>query len=207
MIIFNQLTKEMGLICSLLLIITLSVSCQEKNKIRFHLDEQSVERKLNLGYKTKVSVSDVYPDTLIKLKDGITLFKIDRIESDIGVGLFFLSRHNQVLEFATDKWSFSLDIFLVDIDKDGIDEVLTLWSDESVFYIKVYCQKEEIKMCYKSNDIGNPGLWNGNKITISKDDVLIFYQEEDATHVKAQLVFNEQSDKFDLKKVKRINPE
>jgi hypothetical protein len=198
--------KKAGLIWSLLSILALSVSCQEKTNVRFHVKNQIIDRNIFLDYKAEKTVNNVYPDTLIELKDNITLLKVDRVKSDIGTGLFFLSNKNQILEYAVDNWSFVLDIYLVDIDKDGVDEVLTVWSDESVFYIKIYCQAKGIKMCFKSNDIGNPDLWNGNKVNISKDDVLIFYQEEDATHVKSQLVYNKQLNKFELKDLKRINP-
>ena len=124
-----------GLIWSLLTILILTVSCQEETKLRFHMKNQSFDRNIVLDNKTETIVNNVYPDTLIKLKDDITLFKVDRAKSDIGTGLFFLSKKNQILEYAVDNWSFILDIYLVDIDGDNVDEVLTIWSDESVFYI------------------------------------------------------------------------
>ncbi len=198
--------KKTGLIWSLFTILILSVSCQEETKLRFHIKNQSFDRDIVLDDKTEVTVNNIYPDTLINLKDDVTLFKVDRVKSDIGTGLFFLSKKNQILEYAVDNWSFILDIYLVDIDGDDVDEVLTIWSDESVFYIKIYCQDKGIQMCFKSDDIGNPDLWNGDKVSINKNDVLIFYQEEDATHVKSQLVFNKQLNKFELKDLKRINP-
>ena len=204
----NVFIKKAGLIWSFLVVLTLSVSCQEETTLRFHIKDQSFDRDIVFDdNKPEKVVNDVYSDTLINLKDDITLLKVNRVKSDIGTGLFFLSGKNQILDYAIDNWSFTLDIYLVDIDGDGVDEILTIWSDESVFYIKIYCQDKGIKMCYKSDDIGNPELWNGNKVSITKDGVLIFYQEEDATHVKALLLFNKQLNKFELKDLKRINQE
>lgn len=198
--------KKIGLIWSLLTTLTLSVSCQEETKLRFHKRNQTFERNIVLDNKTEKVDNNVYPDALINLKDNITLLKVNRVKSGIGTGLFFLSERDQIIEYAVDNWSFVLDVYLVDFDRDGVDEVLTIWSDESVFYIKIYCQYKGINLCFKSDDIGNPELWNGNKISINKDDVLIFYQEEDATHVKAHLVFNKHLNEFVIKELERINP-
>jgi len=178
---------------------------QGKTDISLHIQDQCIDRMIVLENKSGTSIKNVYADTLIKLSDDRTLFSIDRRKSDIGTGLLFLSKTYQIIEYEVDDWSFTLDIYKVDIDGDGVEEVLTIWSDESVFYIIVYSQVGGIKKCYKSDDIGNPDLWNGKKVSINNGKVTISYQKEDSTHVKARLLYNKQLKKFELKEIERVN--
>jgi hypothetical protein len=73
----------------------------------------------------------------------------------------------------------------------GIEEIVSLWSDESVFDILIFKwdtrDKIEAIKIFASTDLGNLNLWYGKQLEIVNGKLFIFYQSGKGEHLKANL--------------------
>ncbi len=154
-------------------------------------------------------VRAIFADTLIVFTEGNTeaiSYIIARPESDSSPGLLYLTKTGDMYAVVgrfIDPWSPGQEVWAVDFDRKGFPEIVSVWSDEDMFYVKVDQwdlggdSKWRILEIYRTTGLGNANLWDGKHIEVSNDHVEIFFQNH-GKHWKSELVYDRNSEQISL---------
>jgi len=191
------------LLLSSLLLFGFSYTSREY-KIFIHLDDTVIEfiKRISGFHESTPTELHIYPKEIYTTQIGdkkLYVIKADPKRSDTR-GLFFALQHNynfKGLDYI--YWPFEdwvTEIILFDLDKDSIDEVITLWQGEEAFNIRVFkfdlnLERREI---FYSSSLFNP-LFTGykRKMLIHKDTLFIIYSIQPhgrSVNKKAMLAIN-----------------
>ncbi len=176
------------LIFTLLLLLLLSgfsYASSEYNII-IHLDDSDIEFKKRISefhFSTPTELNifpkEIYTTQISDKK--LYVIKADPKRSDTR-GLFFafqLNNNFKGLDYIYDTFGDTVrEVILFDLDKDLIDEVITLWQGEESFSVRVdkFDSNLERMNIYNSARLGNP-IFSGykRKMVIHKDTLLLLY--------------------------------
>jgi hypothetical protein len=158
-------------------------------------------------YKTTMYAFEKIPDTLHVFYDtvitiyereqqNIGLYKIDGKKSDVSGVLYFKEYKEQIeiIDFVYDPSGYDniVDLLIYDVNKDGEFEVISLWSDEDMYSMRVNSINKNLTIddMYASPRLGNPYI-NRKRICLYKGEIyLLYYYNTGQIHKKAVLTYN-----------------
>ena len=145
----------------------------------------------------------VYADTILccfidnKSNLEYLAYKIDSKNGNAPIGVFCIIKKDNVylidsLLVKPYEDLFKVEVAAFDFDNDGVKEIIISWSDESIHIIDVYKWTDiygniSIKRVYRLDNLGNADLWEGRYFEAIGDDFYLYYQIEDASHVKSKI--------------------
>ena len=186
---------------------------QSSVEFRIHLQSLVIQYivehdSLDTDYRDMM-LRSLYPDTILVISsptDGpeVLCYKIDRRRSDSSTGFFVLKKDSagySVLGRYLDPASYDLKMYLVDFEEDHIPEVVSVWSDESVFFltihqVRVANNEPKLLEVFRTEDLGNPEIEGHQKLEIEKGRVRILYQNQDAEHKMFYVIFDKERGLF-----------
>ncbi len=161
-----------------------------KKEFILHIDDNKIAFKKNV-FEWAESGSEIYnlyvgKKIIQKINDdfSILIIIIDAKKSDAR-GIIYLSGSKKgfkIIDYIYAIDDTIDDILLYDIDRDTKDEIITVWSGEDSYNIRVDKVKDLktniiVENLYCSNQLGNPQYFNfDKKLCISNGNIYVLYE-------------------------------
>lgn len=200
----------MKLLINILLLIFVSCTHNSNKTFNIYFEQEIYTYTANfdsLNNECYNKILKVYADTFFVVKTGDELifpYVVNHGKSVcsgiLGDLIYFVKGKNKdckIIGSFSDEYSYRIQIASFDFDNDYLPEIISFWSDESVFHLKVdKIIDGKIEEVYKTERLGNPEIWDYQHYEKTKNDLIIHYQTDDALHKKFKLVYDDKRKEF-----------